>query len=569
MTMDPDDSPDVPPRKNPPDSWPMEKRLTSFLNWVEDQPEEIDLEDEELPEFLLEVLNHPQMEGSAEEKPLRYLFDPPLVPVDVEELGPEEIEETLRHYEDSFADRDIRIDTCEHLDSREKLRWMVELLNETVMDHPTIGVTFSYPEECPDCRYEQVRRELDSIEDSERLRRLKADLMRVRSSFDGFRADLEEADREVMLNPEDPRSEMNHLPVLRRMMGLFPVVLDRAEEDLNRLDEENRMSSEDLARFVVGFDVLSGLWSGVLHWYEADGSRKELDQFRDALGKARGIGGKPPDARPGRLYRDIARLEPDLEILVGLAEERREARRVQPDRPDPAEEDADAWRDFYREKMHREEPALEFLYRHKLNQENLKKAFVYQEAEHRYNDWRADRFQQTYRLMKARRTVHDSVGPREFLEFPVIRELPESWEENEPEETTPGEVPGEPPPDSGLDYSVVHADDELAAEDDFREDPVWQTLMPFVSRMTDVMEESEGERSNLEHYLTLLARKPMARIASARCYPQQAALDGVYLYTIDCLERIREAIGTFDAKPLAPFSERADEIIMEIRERLN
>ena len=79
-------------------------------------------------------------------------------------------------------------------------------------------------------------------------------------------------------------------------------------------------------------------------------------------------------------------------------------------------------------------------------------------------------------------------------------------------------------------------------------------------------------RSPLEHYLVILALKAQVRISScgvrAESVGHEAPRKGVYMFTMDCLDRIAEAIERFSREHLYHLAAEARNIRKQIEEIL-
>ncbi len=127
-------------------------------------------------------------------------------------------------------------------------------------------------------------------------------------------------------------------------------------------------------------------------------------------------------------------------------------------------------------------------------------------------------------------------------------------------------------------------DDSELFHQDFEEDPVYRLLKPFTHNVLECLKhdylhrvkESGNEenqmRSPLEHYLVILALKPQVRISScgvmAESVGHEAPRKGVYMFTMECLERIAESIEKFSQEHLYHLAAEARNIKKQIEEIL-
>ena len=110
-------------------------------------------------------------------------------------------------------------------------------------------------------------------------------------------------------------------------------------------------------------------------------------------------------------------------------------------------------------------------------------------------------------------------------------------------------------------------------------------LKPFTNRVFEclkhdhlkLVKESENEenmmRSPLEHYLVILSLKPQVRISScgviAEDVGHDAPIKGVYMFTMECLDRIADAINKFSQEHLYHLAAEARNIKKQIEEILS
>ncbi|MCP4367028.1 MAG: hypothetical protein GY797_02770, partial [Deltaproteobacteria bacterium] len=75
-----------------------------------------------------------------------------------------------------------------------------------------------------------------------------------------------------------------------------------------------------------------------------------------------------------------------------------------------------------------------------------------------------------------------------------------------------------------------------------------------LNRIKEGSREADQLRSPLEHYLVILTMKAQVRISSCNVHVESIGHDaprkGVYLFAMECLEKIAEAIETFSQEHL-------------------
>ena len=148
-------------------------------------------------------------------------------------------------------------------------------------------------------------------------------------------------------------------------------------------------------------------------------------------------------------------------------------------------------------------------------------------------------------------------------------EPPESWASSLPELRDWNKI----------SHESSHNNSELFRQD-FEDDPVYRLLNPFVHDLFECIKhdylqrvkESESEeyvmRSPLEHYLIILALKAQIRISScgvrAEDVGHEVPRKGVYLFAMECLEKIAKATNKFSQKHLYHLAVEARNIKKQI-----
>ncbi len=94
----------------------------------------------------------------------------------------------------------------------------------------------------------------------------------------------------------------------------------------------------------------------------------------------------------------------------------------------------------------------------------------------------------------------------------------------------------------------------------------------YLHRVKESGNEENQLRSPLEHYLVILVLKPQARISSCSVLVEsvghEAPRKGVYMFTMECLERIAEAIERFSQEHPYHLAAEARNIKKQIEEIL-
>ena len=215
-----------------------------------------------------------------------------------------------------------------------------------------------------------------------------------------------------------------------------------------------------------------------------------------------------------RFFADLRELEPVVDELATDIRMLCENRKRRPmELPDEETWDADRWLRYLREKFRREEPIVAAVEGEGLTLEVLERGYRESREE-------ADAF----------------------------HALAEKWVEHHRPE--PREEPEPPPP--------LDCDDD--DEDPFEEDPAWQLIREFaVAALGRPCDDTP-----LEHYLTILAIKPGARLASSR--GSAAAVRAGRLFAVECMTKPAEAARAFDRPAMAKRADEARARLLDIIE---
>jgi len=210
-------------------------------------------------------------------------------------------------------------------------------------------------------------------------------------------------------------------------------------------------------------------------------------------------------------------------------------------------------------------------------------------------DKRMEKQINSYNLMRKRDAAFDPEYPEKFLDLSEIPDIKDKddddyevraidlhYEEEEEPEPWASSLPELQ--DWNKSISESSFDDSGLSHQDFEDDPVYRLLKPFTNNVFECLKhdylnrvrESGNEenqmRSPLEHYLVILALKPQVRISSCGVLTESAGHEaprkGVYMFTMDCLERIAEAIERFSREHLYHLAAEARNIRKQIEEIL-
>ncbi len=434
--------------------------------------------------------------------------------------------------------------------------------------------------------------------------RVRNEISRARKLFDELEKFFHEADEEIGNNPNDPpaptrrrrrgeRERLGRLPGLDRLMFLLPCVFDRLEEDIDqgRVFLPSGGDGGNAHQLLDGLEAIERVLKGVLAWYIHDDVDQALQLINAALKNVGKHSKKKETASNGRFLRDLVRVAPDLQILRGMFEDFRENRRRRPAHPEIDESwSVKRWLDYYREQARLEEPIIAVIDAEGLSEESLEKGMKMMIAESERLDRHKEEFVERYRLMRNRDVAFDPDKPELFLDLPAIPDIEDSEDDDAKVQTVDLHYEKDEPPSpwaSSLPElkswdSIVKetnfADDSELAHPEFENDLVYRMLKPFVNNLIsclkkeylEAIQKVGGEtypmRSPLEHYLILLAFKAQARISSCGVWVDEVGhhspRHGAYMFAMECLERIAEAL-----EKLAP--ERLHHLVREARDIRN
>ncbi len=398
------------------------------------------------------------------------------------------------------------------------------------------------------------------------------------------------SDENIVNDPDDPREGIGQLPGLDRLIFLIPCVIDRIEEDISKIKE-----IEDTAPITKGLRAIKEVIDSALAYYLQDDIRGALNLLSNALSNIDKLSGIKQ--QPGiRFFRDIAGIAPDFQILFNMLEGFRESGRT---RPRELETDdwwsPERWLDYYLEQARLEEPLIAMVDAEGLTETSLEKGMKQMIAEREQMDRRMEKQMNSYNLMRNRDAAFDPEYPEKFLELSEIPDVQDEdddeyevrtidlrYEEEEEPEPWASSIP-ELQDWNEHAYESSFSDSGLSRQD-FEDDPVYRLLKPLTNKIFELqkhdylcrVKESENEeemmRSPLEHYLVILALKPQVRISSCGVMVEdvghKAPRKGVYMFTIECLDRIADAINKFSLEHFYHLAAEARNIKKQIEEIL-
>ncbi len=244
-----------------------------------------------------------------------------------------------------------------------------------------------------------------------------------------------------------------------------------------------------------------------------------------------------------RFLRDMSGIAPDFHILSSMFEGFRESGRTRPKEPETDKSwSPELWLDYYREQARLEEPLIAMVDAEGLTGISLEKGMKQMIEEREQMDKRMEKQINSYNLMRNRDAAFDTEYPEKFLD---LLEIPDVKDEDDPV------------------YHLLKP---------FTNNVLERLKRDYFNRVKESKNEEDLMRSPLEHYLVILALKPQVRISScgvmAESVGHEAPRKGVYMFAMECLERIADAIERFSLKHLYPLAAEARNIIKQIEEIL-
>ncbi|MFN3532570.1 MAG: hypothetical protein ACK41Q_08695 [Candidatus Brocadia sp.] len=419
-----------------------------------------------------------------------------------------------------------------------------------------------------------------------------AEISKTRDVFTELDDFFRKADEDISHDQDDPREGIGRLPGLDRLMFLIPCVINRLEEDISQGKE-----GENVASIIEGLQAIQEGIQSVLTYYLRDDVEDAINLLSNVLSKIDKLSSKKSPSSI-RVFRDIARIAPDFLIILDMFEGFRENRRTRPKEPETNTLwSPECWLDYYREQARLEEPLIAMVDAEGLSEASLEKGFKRMMEESEQRDKMMERHFISYKLMGNRDAVFRQEHPERFLD---LLEIPDVKEEDDDDyevraiDLSYVEEEEEPPepwlsslPELRDWNKITHEssfDDSESFRQGFVDDPVYRLLNPFshnlfeclkqdyLRRVKESKSKDTGMRSPLEHYLLILALKAQARISSCGVWVEdvghEAPRKGVYLFVMECLERIAEAIERFTREHLYHLATEARNIKRQIEKTL-
>lgn len=378
------------------------------------------------------------------------------------------------------------------------------------------------------------------------------------------------ADENIFHDPDDLRDGIGRLPGPDRLMLLIPCVFNRLEEDISKCRE-----CENVTIIIESLQVLKEGINSILTYYLRDDVEDAINLLSNVLSKMDKLSSQKSQSGI-RFLSDIARIAPDFQIFLNMLEGFRENRRIRPSEPEADTSwSPECWLDYYMEQARLEEPIIAVVDAEGLSVASLEKGMQLMMEESAQRDKMMEKQFIAYELMKKRDAAFNPEHPERFLDISLIPDIREEDGDEDYEvrvvDLRYEEMEEEPPepwasslPELCDWNKFTHEssfDDSEFYRKDFEDDPVYSLLKPFVHNLFKCLKqdylrqdkESKKEehqmRSPLEHYLILLALKAQVRISSCEVWVEsvghEAPRKGVYLFAMECLGRIAEAIERF------------------------
>ncbi len=411
------------------------------------------------------------------------------------------------------------------------------------------------------------------------------EIYKTRDTFAKLNDFFSKADENIANDPDDPREVIGRFPGLDRLMFLIPCVINRLEEDVSESKggEGGILISEGLQAVKEGLNSVS-------IYYFQDDVEGALNLLNNSLSDIDKLSRKKLQSGI-RFFRDLARIVPDFNILLDTFESFRESKKRRPTEPEGDESwSPERWLDYYREQARLEEPLIAMVDAEGLSEASLEKGMKQMIEESGQMDKMMEKHITTYTLMKNRDAAFDPEHPETFLdlsEIPDIEDEDDDYEVRtvdlryEEEEEEPSEPWASSLPElQNWNKSISESsfDDSELRHQDFEDDPVYRLLEPFThnffeclkrDHLSRIKESEENQmRSPLENYLVLLPLKAQVRLSSCGVLVEsighEAPRKGVYLFTLECLQRIADAIEKLSQEHLYHLAAKARNIKKQI-----
>ncbi|MBM4066757.1 MAG: hypothetical protein FJ266_14150 [Planctomycetes bacterium] len=239
-----------------------------------------------------------------------------------------------------------------------------------------------------------------------------AEISKTRDVFAKLDDFFHKADENISHDPDDPREVIGRLPGLDRLMFLIPCVINRLEEDISKSKDD-----ENFASIIEGLQAIKDGINSVLTYYLHDDVECAINLLSNVLSKIDKLSGKKFQSGI-RLFRDIARIAPDFQIILNMLEGFRENRRIRPKEPEANTAwSPECWLDYYREQARLEEPLIAIVDAEGLSGTSLEKGFKRMMEESEQRDRMMEKRLLSYKLMRNRDAAFSQEHPERFLDL--------------------------------------------------------------------------------------------------------------------------------------------------------
>ncbi len=396
-------------------------------------------------------------------------------------------------------------------------------------------------------------------------------------------------DKDISNDPGDPREKIGRLPGLDRLIVLIPLIITRLEEDISKTKV-----MEDILPITEGLKAIQDTINGVLIYYLQDDVDSAIISLNISISNIDNIFSKKIQFHI-RFLHDITRVAPDFRLFLNTIDGIQRNRKTRPEELETDESwSAENWLYYYREQARLEEPLIAMVDAEGLTGTSLEKGMKQMIEESEKMDKAMEKQFDSFNLMRKRDAVFDPEYPEKFLDLSEIPDIKNDEDDGDYEVRTidlhyeeEEEEPAEPwasslPELQNWNESVSEQsyDKTGLSRPDFKDDPVYRLLKPFTHDIFERLKHDhlnrikkgsreEGQlRSPLEHYLVILTLKAQVRISSCNVHVESTGHDaprkGVYLFAMECLERIAEAIETFSQEHLYHLAAEARDIKKQI-----
>ncbi len=383
------------------------------------------------------------------------------------------------------------------------------------------------------------------------------------------------ADKDISNDPDDPRGGIGHLPGLDRLIILIPLIITRLEEDVSKYKE-----IVDISPITEGLTAIQETINGVLIYYIQDDVDSTIISLNISMSNIDNICNKKLQSHI-RFLLDITRVAPDFQLFLNTIDGIQRNRKTRPEELETDESwSAENWLYYYREQARLEEPLIAMVDTEGLTGTSLEKGMKQMIEESENMDKAMEKQLSSFDLMRKRDAAFDPENPEKFLDLSEIPNIKDEEDDDEYEVRAINlqyeeeeEEPAEPWANSlpelqnwNESTSEQPYDSLELSRPDFEDDPVYSLLKPFthdifellkhdhLNRIKEGSREADQLRSPLEHYLVILTMKAQVRISSCNVQVESIGHDaprkGVYLFAMECLEKIAEAIETFSQEHL-------------------